>query len=511
MMKKILIICLTMMLISLFYPISIANNNELPFILPEKGGGMAHSDQKMSDFINMPIPEEDVNVTWQRCDVPGEYGGSKGLGFSSNGEIAAASYSGLSNNLIIYDYDGNILWSSGGLLNALACASAPMIDIYGRVVACDNEVVIMVDTFDADSDGKIFEWKSKLVEGGLPISPTIVGETTVLIATTNGPVYAFDVNDGSLLAMEYLTENPDSGKSDGFYETINTPCVKGNRAYISTQFSKDNNPAKRRARLYAKDIDIDSADSNDRIKTAWSYDFDGPSGASPLLIGNTIYFDGNKSLQKNPFTMAVVDKGSYPELKWKASIPNPIDSSLARDPRGGFWLVDALGGKLIHQSEKDGSFIGKINTNDIIGEYGKHMPCSVITICGSKNRPILLTSALAMDALKSSCYVIAVDLSNNNNLIWKVRIFEGPATSIDFPFGQYPIVIKNGEPRVVFTTVRYGAWAIGSGGEDDSSVSRTVIPTKNQNLFTRLQTLIYSIYEKIKLPILKKILSNFLI
>ena len=53
---------------------------------------------------------------------------------------------------------------------------------------------------------------------------------------------------------------------------------------------------------------------------------------------------------------------SIPSLKWKATIPNPIDSSLARDPRGGFWMVDALGGKLIRQSEKDGSFIEIINT-----------------------------------------------------------------------------------------------------------------------------------------------------
>ena len=101
--KKIAIICLTLVIVSLFYPTAVASNNEIPFTLPEKGGVMAHCDPEMSDFINMPIPEEDVKVVWQRCDVPGEYGGSKGLGFSSNGEIAAATYSGLSNNLIIYD------------------------------------------------------------------------------------------------------------------------------------------------------------------------------------------------------------------------------------------------------------------------------------------------------------------------------------------------------------------------------------------------------------------------
>ena len=283
--KKIAIMCLTLVIISLAYSTSVAKNDIIPFQLPENGGGMAHSDQVMSDFINMPIPEENAKVVWHKCDVPGEYGGSKGLGFSSNGEIAAATYSGLSNNLIIYDYDGNILWKSGTLLNALACASAPMVDVYGRVIACDNKVVIMVDTFDIDSDGKILEWESELVDGGLPISPTMTEDRTLIIATTNGPVYAFDIQDGSLLAKRYLDENV--GNEGGYYETINTPCVKGNRIYISTQNSEDTNPANRRARLYALDIDIDCPDFDDRIKTAWYYNFDGPSGASPLTIGDT--------------------------------------------------------------------------------------------------------------------------------------------------------------------------------------------------------------------------------
>jgi len=511
---KIVAVCLTLVLVSLVFPTGVANtyvvkNNEIPFTLPEKGGGMAHSDQKMSDYINMPIPEEDVKIVWHNFDGPGEYGGSKGLGFSSNGEIAAASYSGLTNNLIIYDYDGNPLWKSGSLLNAFACASAPMVDIYGRVVACDNKVVIMVDTFDADSDGKILEWKSELVDGGLPISPTMTEDGTLLVATSNGPVYLFDIQDGTLLAKRYLNDNADGSETGGYYETINTPSVRSNRAYISTQFSEDNNPANRRARLYAVDIDIGASGPVDQIKTAWHYDFDGPSGASPLVIGDTIFFDGNKSLQKDPFTMGVIDKGSYPLLKWKESIPKPIDSSLARDPRGGFWLVDALGGQLIHQSEEDGSFIGAINTDEIIQEYGVHNPCSVITICGTKTRPILLTSALALDLTKSSCYVIAVDLANNNKLLWKVKIYEGSLATVDFPFGQYPVMMKNNEPRIVFTSLSHGAWAIGTGEEDSESTSKDLMPEKLQDRFPMLSVMFSRVLEKIKNPTLKKVVSTF--
>jgi hypothetical protein len=281
--------------------------------------------------------------------------------------------------------------------------------------------------------------------------------------------------------------------------------------YVSTQFSEDNSPASRKARLYALDINIDSSDFNNRIQTVWYYDFDGPSGASPLLIDDTIYFDGNKSLQKKPFTIAVTDKGNYPVLKWKEYIPKPIDSSLAFDPRGGFWLVDALGGQLIHQSEKDGSFIETIDTDKIIDEYGVHKPCSVITICGNKNRPILLTSALALDVTKSSAYVIAVDLSHQNNLLWKVKVYEGALASVDFPFGQYPIMIKDGEPRIVFTTMAHGAWAIGSGEPDDDSVSKDVNLVKSQIHLPKLYEFSCKVYEKIKTLISKRaVFSSFL-
>jgi outer membrane protein assembly factor BamB len=492
------------------YQTGAAKNTGFPFTLPEKGGGMAHCDPKMSDFINMPIPEKDVNIVWHNCDIPGEFGGSKGLGFSSNGKIAAASYSGLSNNLIIYDYDGNRLWKSGDLLNALACASAPMVDIHGRVIACDNKVVLMVDTYDVDADGKILEWKSDLVDGGLPISPILTEDGTLIIATTNGPIYAFNIHDGSLLAMRYLNDNIDAEPSTGYYETINTPCVHGNRIYVSTQFSKDHNPANRRARLYALDINSASSNYHDRIKIAWYYEFDGPSGASPLLIDDTIYFDGNKSIQKQPFTMALIDHGDYPTLKWKTAIPNPIDSSLARDPRGGFWLVDALGGKLLHQSETDGSFIETINTDELIQEYGVHNPCSVITICGSKNRPLLVTAATALEPVKSSCYVIAVDLAHANTLLWKVKIYEGPLATVDFPFGQYPILMNHNKPRIIFTTVRHGAWAIGSDAPNDDADSPTTTPDNSQIRFPRLYTLLRTIYEKITAPLLKQAVSKLL-
>ena len=61
MMKKIATIGLALVIVSLVFQTATANkfimnSNEIPFTLPENGGGMAHCDQKMSDCINMPMP-----------------------------------------------------------------------------------------------------------------------------------------------------------------------------------------------------------------------------------------------------------------------------------------------------------------------------------------------------------------------------------------------------------------------------------------------------------------------
>ena len=45
------------------------------------------------------------------------------------------------------------------------------------------------------------------------------------------------------------------------------------------------------------------------------------------------------------------------------------------------------------------------------------------------------------------------------------------------------IIMKNGEPRIVFTSIRHGAWAIGTGKKDDDSVSRDLTPFRSQRRF----------------------------
>ena len=463
-------------LTSVLFIVNAGADDETKFILPEFGGGMVHSNPQLLDYIRLPVPKNNVQILWHRSELPGEQAGGKGNVIAGNGNIAACSFSGKSDNLVIYDYEGNRIWKSGNLLNAYALFSTPMVDIHGRVIACDNRTVIMVDPFDFDSDGKIVDWVSKIPYGGLPFSPVICEDgKTIIIATDGGPIYAYDVKDGSLNAWKYLGKNEKINpiysilnKDDpGFFSTINTPCVKGNRIYVSTEYkdSRGKSTLRHYARLYAVDVDLDNPNVNDRLKVAWYYEFGGPSQASPTLINDTIYFDGFRSkpsVLRNTHLFAVTDMGTYGKEKWKVAYPFPTYASFTYDPRGGFWYVDPWGGNVVHFSTEDGSIIEKIVIDDLVQEEGRQIPSSVMTMCGNDTNPVMIVSATSLRPTKVNSYVIAIDLAHNNSLLWKVQLFKGKLRSIDVAFGEYTILMKNGEPRVVFGSFFDGVWAIGT-------------------------------------------------
>jgi hypothetical protein len=464
-----------LLLISILSTGSLSANNDIDFILPEWGGGMAHCDPTLSDYIQLPIPKNDVEIIWHRSNLSGEKAGSKGNGVAGNGEIVACTYSGFKDNLIIYDYDGNRLWSSGDLLNVYSFFSAPMVDINGQVIACDNKVVIKIDTFDCDNDSKIIEWISEIPFGGIPFSPVITKDGTIIIATNKGPIYAYNITDGSLIGWKFIGEDEKihpiyrllNIDDPGFFSTINTPCVKGNRIYVSTQYKGPmGRPTLRHhARLYAIDIDSNNSNVSNRISESWYYEFGGPSQASPTIINDTIYFDGYRekpSLTRDIHLFAVKDNGKDSEEIWKIDYTLQTYASFAVDPRGGFWYIDPFGGKLVHFSTENGEIIEEIYIDKLVDENGIHLPSSVMTICGNDTNPILLVSASALIPFKSNSYVIAIDLQANNSLLWKVKLFEGFIFSFDLAFGQYTILIKDNNPRVVFGSFRNGIWAIGS-------------------------------------------------
>jgi hypothetical protein len=98
--------------------VSIISGDEISddFILPHWGGGMVHSDPQMSDNIRLPVPTTNVGQVWyHHHELGGELFGTYGNGIAGNNKIAANTFYNPfgKDNLIIYDYYGNHIWSSG--------------------------------------------------------------------------------------------------------------------------------------------------------------------------------------------------------------------------------------------------------------------------------------------------------------------------------------------------------------------------------------------------------------
>jgi hypothetical protein len=562
------------------------------FILPEWGGGMVHSDPQLTDNIRLPVPTTNVGKVWYRHDLGGELSGGVGNGIAGNSGIAASTFNNFFyfvnkscgyHNLIIYDYYGNHIWNDNQSLNPAACTSTPMVDMHNWVVACDNQTIILVNA--SNPDYVHVEWTSPIPlgdykeSGGLPYSPNIVENETIILPTKNGPLLAYDVHTGEKLAELYLGQNetidpywgvPEMNQSnfeevmknalqypfacpyhfnrtnnviewnstvpygimplnppffennimfwanrvdprnvtalnisnpfnitilgsnliecggyytgEGFFSTVNSACVKDNRVFIATQYKKPgtrpfihNDNDKIIGRLYAVDVDPDNVNESKRLEVNWSYTYFGASQASPTLINDTIYFDGNNTfnLNRHPYIYAVYTNGTE---RWNVSYDNITCFSFSKDPRGGFWYEDSGiftqgggGRKLVRFYEENGTIQEEINVSDLINETGiltEYLypyflyPGSCMTICGTEtNNPIMIVSINYGLGLLGK-WVVAINLSDNNSLLWKV-----PVKSIlgqNWAGGQYTILKENNEYRVLLGTTLGGVMAIGS-------------------------------------------------
>jgi hypothetical protein len=455
---------------------------DIDFILPDWGGAMVHSDPQQTDTINLSVPKKNVDIIWPKNDLNDEKSATFGNGISGNGKIAANTYNSKRDNLVIYDYEGNRLWSSGDELDFIAGGSTPMVDIKDRVIACDSKKILMVAPYDDKyKDNNWIVWKSDIHYEGkgflIPISPTIVDGKTIVIPTLNGPVYAYDTC-GSFIAEKYLGEDE---ITDGkYFKTINSACVNDKRVYITTEYLMPINLLMKicLGRLYAVDVYPD-APEGERLKVAWYYPFIGRSNASPLFIDDTLYFDVYQPWQggllEKPYVCAVTDKGDFYKEKWKVPYPKKLKFpkvpggitwfSLTKDPRGGLWFEDHHGKKLVRFSEDDGSIIEIININDLVKDevFGRYAPLSCMTICDcDSENPVMLVSAVSLLFKK---YVLAVELEENDNpngdyynennkLLWKIQIKS--KHGFNYAGGQFTILKKEGDGpnrnRILFGT-----------------------------------------------------------
>ena len=428
-----------------FFTLSTLADPGLVFEVAGQGCAMAHCDPQMSDNSHLPVPtSEKSEILWHD---PAPAGTRNGVGCTANGTVAACTYcSSTGDSLVVYDPRGERLWTSGDHLGYYAWASAPMFDEQGGVIAADDAHLIRFRP-----DGTIF-WKTPIPDG-VPTSPVITASGVIVVATWNGPVVAFDNITGRLLGLLYLTD--DSGDR-AFYETVNTPCVKGDRVYISTE--KRNDPD-HTGRLWA--VDVDPADPEGTIRARWSFPFGGPSGASPLFMEDTVYFDGDRPAPGGaiaPHVWAVQDTGDTGELRWRYPMETPVRASLSRDPRGGLWAF-AIRRQWLHRLDgKTGERIERLDIDRLLDEPGLFLLSSVMSIHEDGGNPVM-TLGLVTYRPGDPAWVMAVDLETRERL-WKVKISDDWEEECEI--SQFPALQgEGGKPILIFGGNTSGAYGVG--------------------------------------------------
>jgi hypothetical protein len=416
------------------------------FQVAPSGCGMAHCDARMSDLVRA-IPPAGAPVVQSHDTVPtgtNNPQGDAGLGCSSNGRMAVCSYNNaFGDNVVAYSANGVRLWSSGALFDSWSFTSAPMINAAGEVIAADDTKVVRFSP-----TGSV-EWSTP-TPGGIPISPVITQTGTIVLATKGGPVSAYDSSDGRLVGSLIIT-NPATGQA---LDTINTPCVSGNRVYIAMRIVNDPSNT---AALVA--LDVDPTNVAAPLQVAWRWQFGGPSKASPLRIGNVIYFDGgrlNPGDPASPQLFAVRDDGATPTTLWAQPAPQQVLASFSQDPRGGFWVIYKGLRSIQRRSTATGQVLEALDITSIVGGPTPNIPYSALTMAGTAAQPVLLLGTWAPSL--PSAYVLAIDLTTRAPL-WKVEI--SPAFGTDNAPGQFPIVTNAvGKPVVVFSGRLSGAYFV---------------------------------------------------
>jgi CBS domain-containing protein len=370
-------------------------------------------------------------------------GSGYGLGCASNLQVVACTYHNRNSaNLVVYGSDGHTIFTSGALLNNTAWTSAPIVDASGGVIAADNTYLVRYAP-----DGRIL-WQAAL-PGGIPISPVLTANGFVLVATDGGPISAYSLSTGTLLGM--LTVTDAVGR---VYLTKNTPAINGNRAYISMAARSNSSYG----RFVA--IDVDPSNAAAPLSLKWAFPFGGPSGASPLFIGNMIYFDGahlTSSGTAGPYMFGLQDLGNTCSLIWETLMPSAIKANAAQDPRGGLWVFGAGSSVLLRLSATSGAVLQSVDVNALLNRPFSVKPSSALSIVrGPNGETMMLAGASSASGSGNPSFAVALNL-DSSKLVWAVQLANG-----DMATCQFPIVVNSqGAPIVVFPGVDSGAYFIG--------------------------------------------------
>ncbi|MGC9949296.1 MAG: FG-GAP-like repeat-containing protein [Bryobacteraceae bacterium] len=133
---------------------------------------MAHCNNQMTDFSPVTPPGIGTGMSVVNRDAS-RLGVAAGLACVSNGTNVACAYRESPDAVVYYDADGNVLWTSGNLLDDNTYKNTPIIQTDGSVVIGDDQHLIKFN-----QDGSV-AWSTATPEGA-PISQ---------ITTPNGAIF----------------------------------------------------------------------------------------------------------------------------------------------------------------------------------------------------------------------------------------------------------------------------------------------------------------------------------
>jgi hypothetical protein len=196
---------------------------------------------------------------------------------------------------------------------------------------------------------------------------------------------------------------------------------------------------------------------------AWHHPFEGPASASPLLIGNRIFFDGLRGRSAGLYH-AVDDLGSTAGAVWTRRFGARFGANAAQDPRGGLWVAPWQSGTLLRLSELNGSTLQTVDVSGVLGLAAGYSVVTASTMSSTANGAPVLTFGAQNKASSASTapQVAAVDvgISPAGTMLWRYRV--SASALVNAATGQFPIVVNAaGAKRVVFRGTASATFFIG--------------------------------------------------
>lgn len=424
---------------------------------------MAHCDPQLQGSENISIPTNSVSVAWSYRDP--RLGFLTALGCSSGAAIIVCAGTAHNGNIFTgsyvraFDFQGHNLWDSRNILNAFVAGGVPFIDDQ------DNSYVGDTNTLVSFSPEGVVRWQTPnptqavIVSMNMVSSGWLVGQAGL---SSSGRGLLMVINPQTGVIADKLDLADTLNGAPGEWGTPKTISVVGNRLYTVTQFvpfSKYAVDAQHHSRLYAIDVD-----ARGHLHVAWHWDYEGPTGSSPMAIPGahpTIYFGGtglNPGDPQHVMLFAVRDMGSYAQKLWANDltqvygVPYPtsstsgIQTAAALDPRGGVWVWTTHDRHLFRFDQNSGQVLGELDMAQLTGDPGA-TPDGAINIATNGGKPVLITGVLGGAGHPNG--VAAIDLTSGS-LLWTAPLDSGTTAA---PYGQFPLVpLPDGSALLVAPT-----------------------------------------------------------